>query len=38
MDIGDEFRRVQLNSTDDLDQTLLNNDWTLSKVSVCVRT
>lgn len=37
-DIGDEFRRKFLDSTDEEDKTVLEDDWTKMKVSptVCV--
>lgn len=35
---ADEYRRTELNSTDDLDQTIMTDDWTKMEVSNSVLT
>lgn len=34
--IGDDFRAKYLNSTDNRDHTVYNEDWTRMKVSQCI--
>ena len=33
-DIGDEFRKKELDSTDEKDQTVLDDDWRNMKVQI----